>query len=171
MLPQPHKTVIFILLLNISILLIPTVSLGQTQEERAMGELKIEGGHIEYLALKDKNGKNKRFNNPEETIYLPAGKYGLNHVRLKGGYSCGISTRITGNNSITVTQDKPAVLKVGAPLKQTINVKRQGSILVMDYHLTGIGGREYVNSNLTERAHFTIHKQDKEIASGQFEYG
>jgi hypothetical protein len=63
------------------------------------------------------------------------------------------------------------VLKLGAPLAQTVKVQRQGSVLVLNYELLGSGGEKYSGSNRSKPPTFTIYKGDKEIASDKFEYG
>jgi hypothetical protein len=165
MLLQSHKRRVFILLLSISILFVPSVSADQTQEQ-PLGQLKIEGSHIEQLVLRAINGQTKTFDNPQDTIKLPAGTYYLQQVNLKNGFSCNFI-----NDRIVITEDKPAVLKVGAPLKQTIDVKRQGRLLVLNYKLTGQGGENYRDQSRREKPAFTVYKGDKVISSGNFEYG
>ena len=136
----------------------------------ALGELKLEGKYIERLVLRRKNGHTERFNQPAETIKLPAGQYRLLEAYLESGYSCLNIGTPTGD-WITVAEDKPAVFKVGAPLKPTVKAQRQGSVLVLNYELIGIGGEIYTDSNRNKPPTFTIYKGDKEIASDKFEFG
>ncbi len=150
------------------------VYLCQAQEtdrpNSALGELKLEGKYIDLLVLRRKDGRTERFNRPEETIKLPAGEYQLLEARLEGGYTCRIM-RVSGRDWVTVDEDKPAVLKVGAPLKQTVKAKRQGRILILNYELLDVGGEIYTSSNRNKPPTFTVYKGDKEIASGKFEFG
>ena len=74
-------------------------------------------------------------------------------------------------NWVEVDEDKPAVLKVGAPLKQIVKATRQGRVLALDYKLSGIGGETYVRDDRSKPPTFTVYKGDKKIASGTFEYG
>lgn len=136
-----------------------------------VGELNLQGQHIERLVLSQKDGGRKKFDKPGETIKLPVGEYRLQEVRLQGGYSCGITTPISDANWVTVGQDKPAVLKVGAPLKQTVELKRQGSLLVLNYKLLGAAGEKYTQADRNKPPTFTVYKAGKEIASGKFEFG
>jgi hypothetical protein len=141
------------------------VSTGLSQEQQtAQGQLKIEGSSIEKLVLV--GGQSKTFNNPDEIITLPAGKYRLEAIYLKGGYQCNYI-----NKSIIIPEDKQTVLKIGAPLKQTIIVKRQGRELRLNYQLAGIGGEVYSDPNRTIKPSFTVYKGDKIITSGSFQYG
>jgi hypothetical protein len=63
------------------------------------------------------------------------------------------------------------MLKVGAPLKQTVRVQRQGGILVLNYELLGVGGEKYTGPDRSKPPTFTVYKGDKEIASDKFEFG
>jgi len=134
-----------------------------------MGELKLEGKHIQQLVLQSRDGKRERFDKPGESITLPAGKYRLQEVHLEGGYVSRI--RIVPDDWVTADKDKPAVLKVGAPLKQTVKAQRQGSVLVLNYELLGIGGEIYTDRDTSKPPTFTVYKGDKEIASDKFEFG
>ena len=153
-------------------LLVEDKSGGSRQDQNsAVGELKLEGKHIERLVLSQKDGGTKKFDKPGETIKLPVGEYRLQEVRLQGGYSCRIMTPISDANWVTIAEDKPAVLKVGAPLKQTVEVRRQGSLLLLNYKLLGAGGEAYTSDNRSDPPGFSVYKGDKKIASGKFEYG
>jgi len=144
-----------------------TVNVGLSQE---FGKLRLEGKHIERLVLRRKDGSTQKLNQPCETIKLPIGEYRLQDVRLKGGYNWSRST--STHDWVAVTKDKPATLKVGAPLKQTVKIERQGPILVIHYELTGVGGKTYTGvSNRSKRPFFTAFKGSKEVATGQFEFG
>ena len=157
------------LLITIPLLWMTGVCLCQAQEANkqasTMGELKLEGKYIERLALKQMNGPIKSIDHPAETTKLPTGKYLLQEVRLIDGYSC------RNNQWVIIANDKPAVLKYGAPLKQTVKIKRQGNVLLLNYELLGCGGETYTSSNRSKPPTFTIYKGDKEIASDKFEFG
>ena len=71
---------------------------------------------------------------------------------------------------MTVAGDEPAVFKVGAPLKQTVKIERAGPILELNYELTGVGGESYAITR-GKRPRFTVFTSEKEVASGQFEFG
>jgi hypothetical protein len=164
---QAQKINSFSTFSNITIILMLTASFAAAQaQEQPLGQLKIEGSHIEQLMLRASNGQTKTFDNPEDTIKLPTGTYYLQQVILKNGFLCNM-----GIERIEVFGDKPAVLKVGAPLKQTVDVKRQGRFLILNYKLTGLGGESYRDQSRKEKPAFTVYKDDKVIASGGFEFG
>lgn len=83
---QGHKINSFFIFISIAILLISVVSAGPAQEqELAMGELKIEGSHIESLVLRSKDDwHTESFQETFETRRLPVGEYRLQNIRLKG---------------------------------------------------------------------------------------
>ena len=135
---------------------------------RDMGELRLEGQYIERLVLREKDGHTEQFSKPEETIKLPVGEYRLQEVRLKDGFI--YNNRTSKYNWVSVTEDKPAVLKVGAPLKQTLNVERRGPILNIGYELTGMGGETYAVTR-SKHPQFAVFKGEKKIATGDFEFG
>jgi hypothetical protein len=137
------------------------------RQSSALGELKLEGKHIERLVLRRMDGHIERFDRPAETIKLPVGEYLLD-ASLKGRYSCRFPS---GDSRVTVTKDKPVVLKFGAPLKQTVKAQRRGRILVLNYELLGVGGESYASPDRSTPPTFTIYKGDKEIASDKFEFG
>lgn len=139
------------------------------EQNSAVGEIKLQGKSIERLVLWRKDGRTERFDQPAETIKLPVGEYRLLESHLKGGYTCRSSR--TPYNWITVAEDKPAAFKVGAPLKPTVKAQRQGSVLVLNYELLGIGSEIYTDSNRNKPSTFTVYKGDKEIASDKFEFG
>ena len=138
--------------------------------EKASGELKLEGKHIDRLILQGKDGKSKWFDKPGETIELPAGQYQLWESRLDGGYVCVQGAGIE-NKWVTIAENKPAVLKVGAPLVQTLQVGRQGKALVLEYKLYGVGGEGYARADGSAPPGFKVYRDDQEIASGQLAYG
>jgi hypothetical protein len=140
------------------------------KEDAPRGQLKLEGKSVERLVLRREDGRTERFNQPGQTIELREGKYELIESHLKGGYVCFQGTG-TQNPWITVATGEPAVLKVGAPLKQTLKVKRRGQALALDYKLLGIGGEAYARSDRSKPPSFVVYTGDKEITSGQFAYG
>ena len=141
---------------------------GAGTKNPATGVLKLEGTHLDYIELHAKGGKTERITRPEETIELPPGEYRLQQVRLEGGYTW---RSIGSTDWVTVAVDKPATLKVGAPLVPTITVQRQGRILRLTYELRGVGGKTYTGGDRSKPPTFAVYKGDKKIASGKFEFG
>ena len=152
------------------ILLGTGVNAGEGQAP-AMCRLTLEGQSITRLILRRKeNGQREEFRRPEQSIELPIGQYRVQEIHLEGGYTCN-TLRDPKQYLIRVTLDEPATLKLGGPLKPTVNVERQGRQLVMSYSLFGVGGELYTNGNTANPPRFTVYRGDKIIASDTFEYG
>lgn len=167
---QTSKSRLVSLFLSILVLLSAGICLSQAQQEgSATGELKLEGKHIQKLVFRYKDGKTEKFDNPGESIRLPAGEYQLREVHLEGGYVCRLG--IVPGRWKTVDTDNPMVLKVGAPLKQTVKPRRRENLLILNYELLGVGGHRYVRGSRAKPPQFTIYKGDRKITSGSFEYG
>ena len=90
--------------------------------DQALGELRLEGKHIERLVLRREDDHTERFDRPGEVVELPVGQYHLMESHMDGGYAC-FQGPGSQNKWITIAENKPAVLKAGAPLKQTLEVK------------------------------------------------
>ncbi len=146
-------------------------SVEATEGSSTLGQVKIEGQYIERLVLRGDDGANQSFEPPGENISIAPGEYRLWEGCLEGDYVCYAYGRGIYDDLITVDTNKPAVLKIGAPLKQSVKVKRQGGTLVLSYELAGLGGETYTSRNRTSTPTFAVYKGDKEIASGSFEYG
>jgi len=143
----------------------------KAQNQRLIqGELKLVGEHVEHLVLQDKDGRTERIDKPGETIKLPVGQYQLQESHLDGGYVYFQRAGLQ-DEWIMIAENKPAVLEVGAPLKQTLKVKRRGKALVLDYKLIGIGGEAYTKNERNKPPRLIIYNGDEEINSGRFEYG
>ena len=151
-------------LLVISLLFWP----GDACFSRELGELRLEGQYIEHLVLRERHGHTEQFNRPSEAIQLPVGEYRLQDVRLKNGFN--YNHRTLKYNWITITQEEPAVFKVGAPLKQVVKIERQGPILSLNYDLIGVGGETYASTR-SMRPRFTVFKNEIKVGSGEFEFG
>ena len=134
----------------------------------AMGELKLEGKHLEQLVLQRNDGHTETFNNPGTIIRLPAGQYVVQNVRLKGSYTL---SRSVGSERMTIKADQQEILKVGAPLVPTIKVQRQGPILRLSFDLLGTGGESYNSDDRSKPPTFAVYRGQKQIASDKFEFG
>jgi hypothetical protein len=168
---QTQKIKLVISFSIILLILVIGTCLCKAQDQcSVVGELKIVGEHVEHLVLLGKDGHSERLDKPAETIELPVGQYQLQESHLNGGYVCFMRAGLQ-DEWITIAENKPAVLKVGAPLKQIIKVKRRGKALVLDYKLLGIGGESYNNNDRNKPPRFIIYNGDEEINSGRFEYG
>ncbi len=167
---QNPKSRLVSLFLSILVLFNTGICISEVQEEDpATGELKLEGKHIQKLVFRYKGRKTETFDNPGEIIKLPVGEYQLREVHLEGGYVSRFG--IVDGRWKMVDKDKPNVLKVGAPLKQSVRVQRRKNLLILRYELLGVGGHNYVQAQRGTPPQFAIYCGDKKIASGKFEFG
>jgi hypothetical protein len=133
-------------------------------------ELEIVGSHIDRLTLESPNGHIRHMASPGPHLSLPAGKYCVRQVDLKGGYQF-IGSSVAEPGWFTLTPETPQQLKVGAPLKPSVKVTRRGRFLTLDYQLLDAGGRVYRGGQSVNRPRFMVYRGDREIGSGSFEYG
>jgi hypothetical protein len=137
----------------------------------AVCELKIEGQAIEKLLLYAPDAvsdNNKEIDRPGASVRLPAGRYGLNTVTLRGGF---YSSPTGSFDYFTLSPGVPHVLRVGAPLKPVVEVSRVGRLLNLDYRLVDASGRSYTPKDRSKPPRFTVHQDGKLIADCPFEYG
>jgi len=136
------------------------------------GRLRIEGQGIEQLVLREGSGRDRPFDRPGPMVALPPGDYRVQSVRLQGGHYTP-SHLIPKGLQVAVDANAPATLTLGAPLRQSVKVERQGPVMVLNYELIGRGGERYV-INRGENAKsptFTVYRGDSKVASGDFEFG
>lgn len=159
-------------LIVLSLLFLVDIGLSRAEAQKTpMGTLKLAGKSITSLKLQcAEDGQIEEFRRPEGSIELPLGEYRVQEVQLEGGYTYDASMG-SGRLQDPVVVGQQETLTVGAPLKQTINIERQGRVLTMSYALLGAGGEQYTGGDRSNPPRFIIYRGDKEIASGQFEFG
>jgi hypothetical protein len=168
-----HASVVSLLL---GAMLICSPLVAARAEEKAsdgtsgMGELRIEGRAIERLVLADSNDNQKEFDRPGAAVTLPEGEYRLREVALEGGYHCW-PHQVPEGSRVVVSGDRPAMLKVGAPLSQRVKPERRGSSLVLNFEVVGGAGERYSPPTSTSKPHVVVYRHDKPILSTDFEYG
>ncbi len=133
------------------------------------GELRIEGKLIESLTVINKAGDSRTINRPGASVSLPADQYSIQQIQLEGGYICSYPATA---ESFSVTGDQPCKLQAGAPLTPGLTLERSGKIVELDYGLVDAAGRKYRGGRSPlDPPRFTVHRGDREIGSGTFEYG
>lgn len=152
----------------------------KTATEGSSCRLTIEGRGIERLTLVEanddddlRNEKVTKIERPGAIVSLPAGKYRVQEVELKGGFSCH-EYFASDDDWIHVAVGQSPVVKAGAPLTPKVSVKRTGRVLAIDYELVDAAGRTYTPGTADRRAKpptFTVLKNGQTIGSGTFEYG
>jgi hypothetical protein len=114
----------------------------------------------------------------EDPVTVPAGTFNIE----KCGIQRSDDSRAFGpipygwEKSVTITEGQTAELAIGGPLKQTVDVRRTGSMLTFSYALKGAGGEPYdirplYNYDYSKKPSVAIYKGDMQLATGTFEYG
>ncbi|MGA2542538.1 MAG: hypothetical protein ABSG78_13375 [Verrucomicrobiota bacterium] len=172
------------------------LALQLTQQQTALGELRITGSFIQRLVL-----TGERYvvvlDHPAASVKVPTDRYQPYRVWLKQGRTrayfnyglpqtgkANVLEEVTGaklpvlsppppEQAIAVDEQRPAVLAVGGPLTNSVSATRQGRELILSHRLIGGGGGEYRVWQGTNRIapQFTVRKSGKEIGAGQFEFG
>jgi hypothetical protein len=143
----------------------------------AKGRLDIDGQFIKGLTLEGTahDVATVSLDSPGPRVWLPVGTYYWTQVDLQAPKSGDVYQaynwydRRTG--TISISQGKPARLKIGGPLTQTVTAERQGTNLVLNYELRGVAGERYTPENRTKPPAFAVYHNDRKIASGSFEFG
>lgn len=180
----------------------------QTDEPQAEAEkayLKIEGKFILSLVLVDQHGQPIAIvsskqgseviihdSNPQKPVVyitLPAedsvvslapGNYHWNSVIVTDeSRNLKFMARNRRSDWFKLNKGCTEILKIGAPLQQSLKVSRSGAFLNFDYKLLGAGGEEYSprSSSLLrpldkpKAPEFSIYKSNDKIYSGSFKYG
>lgn len=134
------------------------------------GQVNIEGKFVEKLALENKQGNLRQISHPGPSWSLPADRYCLREVHLRGGYLCSVYPAAE-QDWFTLTPEEPYQLEVGAPLTPKVKVTRSVRVLRLDYQLLDAGGRNYASPDLANAPQFAVYSGDRKIGSGSFEYG
>lgn len=160
-------------LATVGVLLLAAGLPAQAVEDAALCELQLRGNSIIELTLTERAKLSQfRFENPGETVRLPAGHYRVQHVELQDGY-----VMIPWFEEwFDVSREGPNELVVGAPLYSTATGNRYGAFLRLDYDVVDGAGRSYrQQSSLADvpppPPRFEVFKDGEPIGSGSFEYG
>ena len=129
--------------------------------------LEIEGKFVEKLAIENNKGVLRVIENPGPSWSLPADRYRVREVHLRGGWSYTAGEP----DGFSVTTEQPCRLDVGAPLTPNVKVRRSFRRLELDFELLDAGGRNYDRPQRADLATFAIYSGDRKIGSGVFEYG
>jgi len=152
-----------------------------------LGECEVAGKHVARLVLTEpkvtardhaiiteSNEVVAIVDQPRGRIPIPLGQYSEQQVFLDAGTSVGVFSA-TCRTKVAATTTGPLVLRLGAPLRNSVeaNWYGKGGPLRLEHRLTGIGGEVYsLPSRDPARApRFAIYENEKKLASGSFEYG
>jgi hypothetical protein len=147
-----------------------------------MGELAIQGKFIRKLLLRS-GDLLAVLDHPSSTVRVPVGDYAVERVALetltgfdgrnndlKADPDSGLTAE--GKTNVRVEEGQQAVLKIGGPLRNTVNITRSGNAFAAAYSLLGAGGEEYL---YTARCHrgveLDVSLAGVKVASKQLPYG
>ena len=131
----------------------------------------ILGPHVTSVVFVDEHGVQPVLKPAGQDVSLKAGRYRISEITLEGGYSYRAAYE-QNVEWIILTPDKPYELQAGTPLTPRVRATRQGPLLKLDYQLVDAAGRNYRSSEPSKHPpRFSIRQQNREIASGDFEYG
>jgi hypothetical protein len=136
-------------------------------KESSDAQFLLTGADIESFSLINDKDEVFEFDRAHTNLFLiPAGKYRIQQVNLKGGYH--LKTEPRDWHEIAV--DAGPSIKVGAPLLPTVTATREGSVLHLNYELLGVGKMAFTHPDAEKVPTFTVQQGDREIGSGSFEY-
>ena len=140
-----------------------------TESPVTLGSLTVKGESIHYLVL---DGPVRAiFDAPGQHERLPLGTYVVDAVVVSDGQRNALVSEPLGVH-VKVTEDAPAVLECGGPLRNTIDVERSGGTLTFSCGLVGMGQEVYnAPRDFGSIPCFVVYKGGKKIAAGNFEYG
>lgn len=133
--------------------------------------LRIDGRAIEQLTLVDERDNPTAFAQPGGSVSLPAGKYRVQQVKLRGGFH-GYHFGGGDQDWLEVTANQTPVLKAGAPLTPQVRVQRVGRLLTLNYELVDAAACRYTpDDGEAPPPQFSILKDGRTIGSDSFAYG
>lgn len=121
------------------------LALGLSESGASLGELILEGRNIKRLVLQCEAGRRSVpviLDHPGQRVLVPEGTYSRQRIYMDGGDSCGL-LYAECYDDLTVASDKPAHLRYGGPLNNTVDIRRKGSSFEWRYGIEGIGGERY----------------------------
>ena len=133
-----------------------------------MGGLTLAGQHIARLLMSG-SGQTPTvlIDSPAEHLLIPIGTYDSQTVYLATGtgrtYCCGSS-----DATVVISEDKPALLTLGGPLNNALQVTRSGRDLGFGYDLRGRGGGQFevCGTSLDDEPSVVIRKGPVTLAKG-----
>jgi hypothetical protein len=169
-----------------------------TEQQPALGELRITGSYIQRLVLAG-GPYTVVLAQPPASVKVPVGQYypfriGLKQGRAEAYFNFGLPQSGKANvvyektgahlpvleapppeQAVVGGDQRPAVLVVGGPLTNSHSAIRQGRELKLTHRLIGAGGGEYrlglAYLGSAGPPQFTIYKGQKKISVGKFEFG
>jgi hypothetical protein len=137
------------------------------------GTLHIEGERIVRLVLQGSTGPRLFFYSREPNLVLQADTYRLEEIVLQGSYSSSGLQIPAPARVVKIEPGAFVTVKLGAPLRQTVQVERWGRSLVLNYQLFGRSGESYTVTRRQGKnpPTFVIDQGGNKVASDNFAAG
>lgn len=155
----------------------PKYRLEIEQRNPELGELRLTGKFISRLVLNPEPGRagfTVVLDDPESTVKVPIGVYNQRQLVMQAGLTKAGPIQNTTQDtprSLTVEAARPAQLADGGPLTNTVKLSRNGALLTLNYRLVGADGQAYRLLGLRKEPDFVIHRGERQVALGKFEFG
>ena len=152
----------------------PSLRVSFVEADSPMGRLELEGKFVKWLVL-EAGSSLVLLDSPAATVSVPTGNYRWRNIFLDGGEAglFKVDTHARRADEISVREGESVTLKIGGPLHNSVEIQRMGKVLTFEYKLLGVDGYSYesLRGRSASAPTFAVYKNDKEIASGEFEYG
>ena len=144
-----------------------------------LGRLRLTGQFIQRLVLARQSAPPLAviLDTPGPVAMLPVGSYTNGRVRLKHGEveASRLADRFGRAPTVpcapVIKSAGEAVLTIGGPLTNTVQVRRRGNFLVLDYRLLGAGGEVFEARGPHTDPAFAVYRAGKKVYSARFEPG
>lgn len=142
--------------------------LGETEPE--CGEMRITGKYIELLVL---SGDNQVIlTSPSQTVSIPAGLYREQRLVLQSP-DRERTFPLNLKKNININRINPYEFRAGGPLKNSMDIKRSGNRLLMNYKLLDAGNNPLENEwiDMDRTPSLIVYQNGKKVHTDKFRYG
>ena len=140
-----------------------------------LGDLKLTGKHLHRVLLTRDGGPQLTvvLDAPRPLERVPRAVYHYD-LTLRAGDVEAHPVKNWGpgaNPSLSIAGTNAALLAAGGPLTNTVAVNRNGRNLALNYRLIGLGGQAYELAGARTEPEWSVHRADKQLAAGKFQFG
>jgi hypothetical protein len=142
-----------------------------TEIQPALGQLDLKADGCLLLRLRD-DRQMAVLSRPAGTVSLPVGNYRVDSVFLYNQTGRSIPLTFAGcDQTVPIVSGQVTPLRIGAPLRNGIELSRDRNLLLLKYQLVGAGGDRYELRDLRHCPSFTVHQGPLKIGGGTFPFG
>lgn len=142
-----------------------------TETQPPLGKLNIATEQCKLLCLRNEH-EIVLLSSPEGTVSLPVGDYCVDNLipACESG-QLGSPKFIGYNPHVVIESGQTSNLRIGPPLKNSVEVNRNENLLTLKYQLVGSGGELYEYYNWKKPPTVSIYKGPFRVAHGTLPYG